>query len=98
MAANEFGRLAYRVYDRIKETNTMRFISKKDVPQDRTRDVTYTYFLCKVRNEKKEMSQTRLVIGGDCTNYTGEVATPTKKCSLPSYLSSASYPPKEHNS
>ena len=44
-AANEFGRLAQRVDDRIKGTNNMRFICKKDVPQDRTRDVTYASFL-----------------------------------------------------
>ena len=47
--ANEFGRLAQGVGDRIKGTNTMKFIQKQDVPRDRTKDVTYTSFLCKVR-------------------------------------------------
>ena len=47
------------------------------MPRDQTRDVTYASFLCKVRNEKKERNRTRLVVGGDRTNFTGEVATPT---------------------
>ena len=76
-AANEFGCLAQGVGDRIKGTNTMKFIHKGNVPRDRTRDATYASFLCKVCNEKKERNRTRLVVGGDRTNYTGEVATPT---------------------
>ena len=76
-AANEFGRLAQGVGDRIKGTNTMKFIHKQDVPRKRSRDVTYASFLCKVRNEKTERNRTRIVVGGDRTNYTGEVATPT---------------------
>ena len=55
----------------------MKFVIKKDVPRDRTRDVTYASFLCKVRNKKEERNQTQLVVGGDRTNYTGKVATPT---------------------
>ena len=76
-AANEFGRLAQGVGGRIKGTNTMKFIRKRDVPDSRAKDVTYASFLCKVRNEKKERNRTRLVGGGDHTNYNGEVATPT---------------------
>ena len=79
MAANKFSRLAQGVGNRIKEIDTMTFISKKDVPRDRTRDVTYASFLYKVRNEKKERNRTQLVFGGDRTNYTGEAATPTKE-------------------
>ena len=30
-----------------------------------------------MRPEKKERNCTRFVVGGDCTNYPGEVATPT---------------------
>ena len=76
-AANKFGCLAQGVGNWIKGTNTMKFIHKGDVPRDRTQDVTYAFFLCKVRNEKNERNQTQLVIGGDRTNYTGEVSTPT---------------------
>ena len=85
-AANKFGRLAQGVGDRIKGTDTMKFIHKKDVPRDRTRDVTYASFLCKVRNEKKERNRTRLVVGGDRTNFTGEVATPTAEMLLAKLL------------
>ena len=76
-AANKFGQLANRVGGRVKETNTIKFIRKSDVPQARMRDVTYGSFVCNVRNEKKEKNRTRFVEGGYRINYPGEVATPT---------------------
>ena len=57
----------------------MKFIRKKDRPSNRTRDVTYRSFLCKVRNKNKEKNGTHLTVGGDHINYPGEVATPTAK-------------------
>jgi len=54
-SANKFGRLANGVGNRIKNpTNTIQFIRKKDIPQDRRKDVTYGSFQCNVRPEKKE--------------------------------------------
>lgn len=76
-AANEFGRLAQGVGNRIKGTNTIHFIKRNEVPADRFRDVTYGQFVCTVRPEKDEQNRTRLVVGGDRVNYPGEVATPT---------------------
>ena len=77
-SANEFGRLANGVGGRIKNpTNTIKFIRKKDVPNDRRKDVTYGQFVCSVRPEKKEKERTRFTVGGDRINYPGEVATPT---------------------
>jgi hypothetical protein len=76
-SANEFGRLANGVGGRIKGTNTIRFIQKRDIPKDRIKDVTYGQFVCTIRPEKKEPNRTRLVVGGDRINYPGEVATPT---------------------
>ena len=58
LVANAFGCLAQGVGDQIKKTNTMKFIRKKDVPRNRTRDVTYPSFLCKVRNEKTKQNRT----------------------------------------
>ena len=48
LVANEFGRLAQGVGNRIKGTNTIKFINKEDVPSDRQKDVTYAGFVCKV--------------------------------------------------
>ena len=76
-AANEFGRLAVGVGNRVKGTKIIEFIRKCDVPQLRTKDVTYGSFVWNVRNEKSEKNRTRFVVGGDRINYPGEVATPT---------------------
>ena len=43
--ANEFGRLANGVGGRIKVTNTIKFIHKRDVPSNRMKDVTYGQFV-----------------------------------------------------
>ena len=75
-AANEFGRLADGVGNRVKGTKTIEFIRKCDVPQSRMKDATYGSFVCIVRNEKTEKNRTRFVVGGDRINYPGEVATP----------------------
>jgi hypothetical protein len=76
---NKFGRLANGVGNRIKNpTNTIQFISKKDIPQDSRKDVTYGSFVCSVQPEKKEKNnRTRFTVGGDRINYPGAVATPT---------------------
>ena len=76
-AANEFGRLAQGIGGRVKATDTIKFIQKRDVPADRLRDVTYGQFVCTIRPEKKEKNRSRLVVGGDRINYNGAVATPT---------------------
>ena len=76
-SANEFGRLAQGVGGRIRGTDTIRFIRKSDIPQDRRKDVTYGRFVCNVRPEKAEPNRTRFTVGGDRINYPGEVATPT---------------------
>ena len=77
-SANEFGRLANGVGGRIKHpTNTIKFISKNEVPHGRRKDVTYGQFVCTIRPEKAEKNRTRFTVGGDRINYPGEVATPT---------------------
>lgn len=74
-AANEFGRLAQGVGDRIKGTDTIRFISKTDVPAGRSE--TYARFVCDVRPQKEEKERTRLTVGGNLINYPGDVSSPT---------------------
>ena len=70
-AANEFGRLANGVGNRMNGTKTMEFIRKYDVPQARMKDVTYSSFVCSVRNEKAEKNRTRVVVGGNCARLIG---------------------------
>eukprot|EP00804_Cyclotella_cryptica_P009172 CCRYP_003222-RA/>CCRYP_003222-RA protein AED:0.45 eAED:0.45 QI:0/-1/0/1/-1/1/1/0/129 len=70
-------RLANGVGGRIKGTNTIRFIRKRDIPKDCIKDITYGQFVCTIRPEKKEPNRTRLMVGGGRINYPGEVATPT---------------------
>ncbi len=51
--ANEFGRLAQGVGTRIKGTNTIHFIQKNQVPQERVKDVTYGSFSCDFKPNKE---------------------------------------------
>jgi hypothetical protein len=76
-AADEFGRLAQGIGGRVKGTDTIRFIQKHEVPQDRFKDVTYVKFVCTIRTEKKDPYRTRATMGGNLINYTEDVGTPT---------------------
>ena len=51
---NEIGRLAQGMPGRNEGTNTIYFIHKNDVPDDRWKDVTYGRIVCNVRPEKAE--------------------------------------------
>ena len=76
-SANEFGRLANGVGGRVKGTNTIKFIQKRDTPHDRRKDVTYGQFVCTIQPKKAEQHRTRFTVGGDRLNYPDKVATPT---------------------
>jgi hypothetical protein len=47
-AADEFGRLAQGIGGRIKGTDTIRCIHKREIPTDRLKDITYIKFVCNV--------------------------------------------------
>jgi hypothetical protein len=53
-AADEFCRLAQGIGGRVKGTDTIKYIHKKDIPPDRLKDVTYIKFVCMVRTEKAD--------------------------------------------
>lgn len=74
--ANELGRLTQGVRD-IPGTNTMFFIHKSEIPEDRRKDITYGRIVVVVRPQKKEQERTRLTVGGNLIDYPWEVATPT---------------------
>jgi hypothetical protein len=75
--ANELGRLAQGVGDRVKGTNTMYFIRHDQVPLDRRKDVTYGRIVVDIRPQKAEKERTRLTVGGDRINYLGKTSTET---------------------
>jgi hypothetical protein len=75
---NEIGPLAQGMPGRNTGTNTIVFIKKNQVPQNRAKDVTYSLITCLIRPGKiEEPNQTRLVVGGNRVPYIGDTGTPT---------------------
>ena len=74
--ANELGRLANGLKNRIKGTNIIKFIPKaKNLPSGKT--VTYGRIVVDYRPQKSEQNRTRLTVGGNRIQYNGIVRTPT---------------------
>ena len=46
-------------------TNTITFITRKEIPHDRRKDVTYEQLVCIVQPNQKEKNRTRFTVGGD---------------------------------
>jgi hypothetical protein len=60
--------------------NTIVFIKKNQVPQERAKDVTYGLITCLVRPQKIDKpNRTGLVVGGNRVHYPGDTGTPTAK-------------------
>lgn len=75
-SANEFGRLAQGVRD-IPGTDTIFFIQRHEIPEDRQGNVTYLRFVCDYRPQKSERNRTRVTVGGNLIDYPGDVSTRT---------------------
>jgi hypothetical protein len=75
--ANEFGRLAQGVGGRIDGTNTIFFVHKHEIPQDRLKDITYIKFVASVRTEKYDPHRIRATLGGNLIYHPDNVGTPT---------------------
>jgi hypothetical protein len=76
-AANVYRRLAQGLKDdRVIETDTIKFIHKDQVPNNRMKDVTYGSFNCNFKPNKEEKERMRLMAGGDRINYPGDCGTP----------------------
>jgi hypothetical protein len=73
--SNEIGRLAQGLKRGVKDTNTIKFIKKEDVPAER-KD-TYGSFVIDTKAHKEETERTRLTFGGDQIGYTGGKSTQT---------------------
>ncbi len=74
---NEIGRLAQGVGKRIDGTNTIFFVHKHEIPQDRLKDVNYIKFVSSIRTEKEDPHQIRATLGGNLIHYPEDVRTPT---------------------
>jgi hypothetical protein len=74
-AANESSQLMDGLSRGNEGTNTMSFIRKTQVPKDRM--VTYARFCCDYRPQKSERYQCRITVGGDRTDYEGDISTKT---------------------
>ena len=74
--ANEFGRLAQGVGNRIEGTNTIHFILKSEVPFG-TNKVTFPRIVCDIRPSKSETHRTRITVCGNLLPFAGILTTPT---------------------
>ena len=71
--ANDLGRLAQGIGNRVEGTNTVFFIPKSAVPKHKR--VTYGKKECTLCPNKAEVYRTRLTVGGDKLIYHGDTAT-----------------------
>jgi hypothetical protein len=61
--SNELGRLSQGIQDRVVPTDTIDFIKKSEIPNNKK--VTYANFICDYRPLKSEPYRVRLTVGGD---------------------------------
>ncbi len=81
-SAIKFGRLAQGVGGRIKGTETIFFVCKHQVLEDRWKDVTYAKFVCELKPNKAKLHRTGLTVGNNKVHYPGDVGTPTADLTL----------------
>jgi hypothetical protein len=58
-------------------TETIAFVAKQQIPQQRRKDITYGRIVCDFRSEKKDPYRTRITMGGNLINYPDDCGTPT---------------------
>ena len=58
-------------------TETIAFMSKEMIPQNRRKDITYGRIVCTHRSEKTDPYRTRITMGGNLINYPDNCGTPT---------------------
>jgi hypothetical protein len=68
--ANEFRHLAQGIGDRIKGTNTMKFIQANELPADQQPTYIWTE-----QPQKEEKFHTQMTVGGNLIDYPGNVST-----------------------
>ena len=75
--SKELGSLAQGIPGKAEGTNTIYFIEKADIPDERRKGVTYGCVVVAYRPEKSDPYQTRLTVGGNLIAYPGDCGTPT---------------------
>ena len=73
----EIGRLAQGIPGEVDGTNTITFIDRSAIPENRWRDVTYGRIVASYRPEKEDPNRIRLTVGGNRINFPGDCGTPT---------------------
>ena len=73
----EIGRLAQGLPGVVEGTDTINFIDKNSVPNNRHKDCTYAKIVASYRPEKADPNRIRITVGGDKINYPGDCGTPT---------------------
>jgi len=58
-------------------TETIAFMSKEMIPQNRHKDITYGRIVCTHRSEKTDPYRTCITMGGNLINYPDDCGTPT---------------------
>ena len=72
--ANELGQLSKGIRE-VKGTSTVMLIPKSKVPKEKK--VTYGKIVCEIKPEKEEKERTRLTVGGNVLDFTGNPSAPT---------------------
>ena len=58
-------------------TETIFFVKKEDIPNDRKGDETYARIVSVYQEGKKDKYRTRVTMGGNLVNFPGDCGTPT---------------------
>jgi hypothetical protein len=58
-------------------TETIFFVQRENIPDNRKGDETYARIVCTYRKGKKDKYRTRITMGGNLVNYPGDCGTPT---------------------
>ena len=74
---NEIGRLEQGMLGQNTGTDTIFFIHKGEIPNERWNDVSYSMILCNERPQKEEVNRTRLTFGGGNLQIDMDCVTPT---------------------
>jgi hypothetical protein len=73
----ELSRLAQGIPGVRKGTNTIVFIQRKDIPNNRKCGVRYTQLCVNYHPEKEDPNHTQVTVGGNIIHYPGNCGTPT---------------------
>eukprot|EP00804_Cyclotella_cryptica_P020576 CCRYP_003416-RA/>CCRYP_003416-RA protein AED:0.30 eAED:0.30 QI:0/0/0/1/1/1/3/0/460 len=69
--------MLHTVLDDKTGTDTIVFIHKTNVPQDRWKDITYGRIVANICPPKEDLYRIRLTVGGNHINFPGDCGTPT---------------------